>query len=80
MPGIARARDLRGARAKAVRLDRPVPAETAFRLAAAGSFRGVLAMYHYEATIPMKLVGFLGEAVSLGLPIVCTSVDHWGTV
>ena len=38
---------------------------------------GVVAMYHDQATIPMKLVGF-GEAVnvSLGLPIVRTSVDH----
>ena len=34
-------------------------------------------MYHDQATIPMKLAGF-GEAVnvSLGLPIVRTSVDH----
>jgi 4-hydroxythreonine-4-phosphate dehydrogenase len=34
-------------------------------------------MYHDQATIPMKLVGF-GESVnvSLGLPIVRTSVDH----
>jgi 4-hydroxy-L-threonine phosphate dehydrogenase PdxA len=34
-------------------------------------------MYHDQATIPMKLVGF-GDAVniSLGLPIVRTSVDH----
>ncbi len=34
-------------------------------------------MYHDQATIPMKLIGF-GEAVnvSLGLPIVRTSVDH----
>ncbi len=55
----------------------PVPAETAFRLAASGSFSGVVAMYHDQATIPMKLLGF-GEAVnvSLGLPILRTSVDH----
>jgi 4-hydroxythreonine-4-phosphate dehydrogenase len=55
----------------------PVPAETALRLAMAGRFDGVVAMYHDQATIPMKLIGF-GEAVnvSLGLPIVRTSVDH----
>ncbi len=55
----------------------PVPAETAFRLAANGEYRGVVAMYHDQATIPMKLVGF-GDAVNvtLGLPIVRTSVDH----
>jgi len=55
----------------------PVPAETALRLAAAGAYAGVVAMFHDQATIAMKLTGF-GEAVnvSLGLPIVRTSVDH----
>lgn len=55
----------------------PVPAESAFRLAADGRFAGVVAMYHDQATIPMKLLGF-GDAVNvtLGLPIVRTSVDH----
>jgi len=55
----------------------PVPAETAFRLAASGHFAAVVAMYHDQATIPMKILGF-GEAVnvSLGLPIIRTSVDH----
>jgi 4-hydroxythreonine-4-phosphate dehydrogenase len=45
--------------------------------AAARRWDGVVAMYHDQATIPMKLVEF-GEAVnvSLGLPIVRTSVDH----
>lgn len=71
----ARAR-LRSARI-AVALQGPVPAESAFRLAARGAFSAVVAMYHDQATIPMKLLGF-GEAVnvSLGLPIVRTSVDH----
>lgn len=60
-----------------VALAGPVPAESAFRLAANGAFAAVVAMYHDQATIPMKLLGF-GEAVnvSLGLPIVRTSVDH----
>jgi 4-hydroxythreonine-4-phosphate dehydrogenase len=55
----------------------PLGAETAFRKAYAGSFDGVVAMYHDQATIPMKLVAF-GEAVNvtLGLSIVRTSVDH----
>ena len=55
----------------------PVPAETAFRKAHAGAYSAVVAMYHDQATIPMKLTGF-GDAVnvSLGLPIVRTSVDH----
>lgn len=76
-PGIALAKK-RLARARVdARIEGPVPAESAFRLAAKGSYSAVVAMYHDQATIPMKLLGF-GEAVnvSLGLPIVRTSVDH----
>jgi 4-hydroxythreonine-4-phosphate dehydrogenase len=55
----------------------PIGAETAIRKAYAGGYDAVVAMYHDQATIPMKLVGF-GDAVNvtLGLPIVRTSVDH----
>jgi 4-hydroxythreonine-4-phosphate dehydrogenase len=55
----------------------PIPAETAFRRALAKGYDGVVAMYHDQATIPMKCVAF-GDAVNvtLGLPIVRTSVDH----
>jgi len=77
LPGM-RLAELRARRAGVpCQLDGPVPAETAFRVAARGGYDGVVAMYHDQATIPMKLVGF-GEAVnvSLGLPIVRTSVDH----
>jgi 4-hydroxythreonine-4-phosphate dehydrogenase len=75
-PGIARAR-ARLARPGAVQFEGPIGAETAFRKASRGVYAGVVAMYHDQATIPMKLVGF-GESVnvSLGLPIVRTSVDH----
>lgn len=76
-PGIEAARR-RLARARIeVELDGPVPAETAFRRAADRAYDGVVAMYHDQATIPMKILGF-GEAVnlSLGLPIIRTSVDH----
>jgi 4-hydroxythreonine-4-phosphate dehydrogenase len=74
-PGIARARDLLGG--ARVTLEGPLGAETAFRKANLGGYDGVLAMYHDQATIPMKLVGF-GESVnvSLALPIIRTSVDH----
>lgn len=60
-----------------VALAGPAPAESAFRLAKGGAYAAVVAMYHDQATIPMKLLGF-GDAVnvSLGLPIVRTSVDH----
>ena len=73
--GISAARKRLGRRR--VEVVGPVPAETAFRLAARGEYDGVVAMYHDQATIPMKLLGF-GDAVNvtLGLPIVRTSVDH----
>jgi 4-hydroxythreonine-4-phosphate dehydrogenase len=73
-PGIASAARRLGRRAE---LLGPVGAETAFRKAVAGAFQGVVAMYHDQATIPMKLVAF-GDAVNvtMGLSIVRTSVDH----
>jgi 4-hydroxythreonine-4-phosphate dehydrogenase len=83
-PGIAAARARLSASGITATLDGPVPAESAFRLALARGhdararkWDGVVAMYHDQATIPMKLAGF-GDAVnvSLGLPIVRTSVDH----
>jgi 4-hydroxythreonine-4-phosphate dehydrogenase len=76
-PGIARARTRLAREGIRVRIDGPIPAESAFRLAAGGAFSAVVAMYHDQATIAMKLLCF-GEAVnvSLGLPIVRTSVDH----
>jgi 4-hydroxythreonine-4-phosphate dehydrogenase len=76
-PGIELARR-RLARARmAARVSGPIGAETAIRHARAGPSDAVVAMYHDQATIPMKLIGF-GEAVNvtLGLPIVRTSVDH----
>ena len=76
-PGIfAARRRLSRAHSRAL-LDGPMGAETAIRKAAAGGYDAVVAMYHDQATIPMKLVGF-GDAVNvtLGLPIVRTSVDH----
>lgn len=76
-PGILRARERLERAGLRIPIEGPVPAETAFRLAAAGTYAAVVAMYHDQATIPMKLLGF-GEAVnvSLSLPIVRTSVDH----
>jgi len=76
-PGIASARRrLSRGHVRSV-LEGPVGAETAIRKAAAGAYDAVVAMYHDQATIPMKLIGF-GDAVNvtLGLPIVRTSVDH----
>jgi len=55
----------------------PYPADTLFIRAARGEFDGVVAMYHDQALIPVKLLAF-DEAVNitLGLPIIRTSVDH----
>lgn len=74
LPGIRAARRTLGRRA---RIAGPVGAETAYRLAYAGIYDGVVAMYHDQATIPMKLVAF-GEAVNvtMGLSVPRTSVDH----
>lgn len=76
-PGVERARARLSAEGRAAVLEGPLGAETAYRLHQAGRYDGVVAMYHDQATIPCKLVGF-GEAVNvtLGLPILRTSVDH----
>jgi 4-hydroxythreonine-4-phosphate dehydrogenase len=63
-------------RARGVRIRGPLPADTAFT-AAAGHKDAVLAMYHDQGLPVLKYAGF-GRAVNvtLGLPIVRTSVDH----
>jgi len=72
-PGVALAQR----RMKSARITGPLGAETAYRHAYAGRYDGVVAMYHDQATIPMKLVAF-GDAVNvtMGLSIARTSVDH----
>jgi 4-hydroxythreonine-4-phosphate dehydrogenase len=74
VPGIVAARRRLGRRAT---VSGPIGAETAYRKALGGAFDGVVAMYHDQATIPMKIVAF-GDAVNvtMGLSIVRTSVDH----
>jgi 4-hydroxythreonine-4-phosphate dehydrogenase len=59
------------------RLSGPWPPDTVFHRAVTGEFDAVVAMYHDQGLIPVKLAHF-SEAVnvSLGLPIVRTSVDH----
>ena len=76
-PAIEAARCRITSRAAHVTIDGPVGAETAFRLAAEGTYDAVVAMYHDQGTIPMKL-GAFGSAVNVtaGLPILRTSVDH----
>ena len=61
---------------KAIRLAQ-LALTTLFGKAAKGSFDGVVALYHDQGLIPLKLVAF-GTCVNLtvGLPIIRTSVDH----
>jgi 4-hydroxythreonine-4-phosphate dehydrogenase len=55
----------------------PWPPDTVFHRALAGDFDVVIAMYHDQGLIPFKLIHFSdGVNVTLGLPIVRTSVDH----
>jgi 4-hydroxythreonine-4-phosphate dehydrogenase len=64
-------------RARGVDVSGPYPADTLFVRARRGEFDLVVACYHDQGLIPIKLAAF-GEAVNvtLGLPIVRTSVDH----
>jgi 4-hydroxythreonine-4-phosphate dehydrogenase len=55
----------------------PVSPDTVFLRAAAGDYDTVIAMYHDQGHIPSKFAGFDDTVnVTLGLPIVRTSVDH----
>jgi 4-hydroxythreonine-4-phosphate dehydrogenase len=64
-------------RAEGMRLDGPVPADTAFVPARLAQADAVLAMYHDQGLPVLKHLGF-GRAVNvtLGLPLIRTSVDH----
>ncbi len=71
------------ARAQGIRVDGPLPSDSALHLArrVAGGrpprWDAVVAMFHDQGLIPAKLEGFrLAVNVSLGLPYVRTSVDH----
>lgn len=55
----------------------PLVPDAAFRQAVDGAYDGLVAMYHDQALIPVKLVDFEDAVnVTLGLPIVRTSPDH----
>jgi 4-hydroxythreonine-4-phosphate dehydrogenase len=71
-PAVERARMERG-----IDITGPWPGDTVFARAARGEFDVVIACYHDQGLIPVKLLAF-GSAVNvtLGLPIVRTSVDH----
>jgi len=64
-------------RKRGIDVSGPFPADTVFVRARRGEFDVVVACYHDQGLIPVKLVAF-GKAVNvtLGLPIIRTSVDH----
>ena len=63
--------------AEGLNVSGPFPADTVFVRAMRGEFDVVVASYHDQGLVPVKLVAF-GHAVNvtLGLPIIRTSVDH----
>ena len=75
-------------RAQGLEIEGPVPGDTVYVKALAGRYDAVIAMYHDQGHIPVKMLGFAMDAasgqmsalsgvnVTLGLPIVRTSVDH----
>jgi 4-phospho-D-threonate 3-dehydrogenase / 4-phospho-D-erythronate 3-dehydrogenase len=65
------------ARAEGIDALGPFPPDTLFYRADRGEFDFVVAMYHDQGHIPVKLRGFdRGVNVTVGLPIIRTSVDH----
>jgi 4-phospho-D-threonate 3-dehydrogenase / 4-phospho-D-erythronate 3-dehydrogenase len=74
--------------ARGVKMSGPVPGDTVFIKLRAGQYDAVVAMFHDQGHIPVKLLGFnvdpktgkwqaiSGVNITLGLPILRTSVDH----
>ena len=79
---------IQAARAEGILADGPVPPDTIFSKARGGWYDIVVAMYHDQGHIPLKVVGFVynheaqkwdavaGVNITLGLPIIRASVDH----
>jgi 4-hydroxythreonine-4-phosphate dehydrogenase len=65
------------AKSRGIDIDGPLPGDTVFGRAVRGEFDAVVACYHDQGLIPVKLLAF-GRSVNvtLGLPIIRTSVDH----
>lgn len=71
LPAIRAARRLR------INASGPHPPDTVFHRAVGGEFDCVVAMYHDQGLIPLKLLHFdCGVNITLGLPFIRTSVDH----
>lgn len=75
-------------KARGFNVDGPVPPDSVFAKAKSGKYDGVVAQYHDQGHIPLKVVGFNWDAatgkmlpqkgvnITLGLPIIRVSVDH----
>ncbi len=58
-------------------VDGPFPADTLFWRHRQGEFAAIVCMYHDQGLIPLKILHFMNSVnVTLGLPIIRTSVDH----
>ena len=79
---------IEAAKAEGIQAEGPVPPDTIFSKARGGWYDMVVAMYHDQGHIPLKVIGFVynqeqqkwdavaGVNITLGLPIVRASVDH----
>jgi 4-hydroxythreonine-4-phosphate dehydrogenase len=68
---------IQAARAKGIQCSGPHAGDAIFLQASRGGYDLVVAMYHDQGHIPMKLLDFEGTVnISLGIPIIRTSVDH----
>jgi 4-hydroxythreonine-4-phosphate dehydrogenase len=79
---------VKAAHDEGIHVEGPIPADTVFSKMRGGMYEAVVVMYHDQGHIPTKLIGFqyddktrtwgsmAGVNVTLGLPIVRTSVDH----
>ena len=68
---------VRDGRARGIDAHGPIPADSVFNRAIAGEFDAVLALYHDQGHIAVKVHDFHGSVtVTLGIPFVRTSVDH----
>ncbi|HEV8662293.1 MAG TPA: 4-hydroxythreonine-4-phosphate dehydrogenase PdxA [Candidatus Methylomirabilis sp.] len=68
---------IEAARAEGFDVHGPISADTLLYRARRGEFDFVVAMYHDQGHVPLKLIGFdRGINVTVGLPMIRTSVDH----
>jgi 4-hydroxythreonine-4-phosphate dehydrogenase len=79
---------IEAAKAKGINAEGPIPPDTVFPKARGGMYDIVVAMYHDQGHIPLKVLGFQydraagkwqavkGVNITLGLPIIRSSVDH----